>query len=125
MSGRPPTDGPAQQQLGGNQLDRSPVSSPREYVLSLGEQAALESLGPPFARSLHRQPPDILLIAGGPVPGVFARMPCLGCDSTERDEDLALQPVLRRPKRPLAKLTLSQPLAVGQDTDTVDRPAQR
>jgi hypothetical protein len=99
------------------------MSLPGQKVLGLGQQASLQPFRLPLAGSLHGKAVDELLVASRLVPGVIARMTRFGSNSSEGNEDFALQPVLGWPERSLAVLTDAESLAIGQNADALDRAA--
>src|SRR5438093_1499390 len=72
VTGGPAADGPAPQQLGGDELDGPPVPFLGEEVFRLGQQPPDQALGPALPRPAHGEAADVLPVAGGGAPGVVA-----------------------------------------------------
>lgn len=64
---------------------RSQTSLGGASLMHFRQQTALVPLDSTFTGTLHRQAVDILLIAGGAIPRVVAREPCLGRDAAQRN----------------------------------------
>ena len=124
MADSPAAEDPAAQQFPRDEFDRPPVSLLGKEVFGLGQQAAFEPFGLPFAGPLHGQAVDIPAVLGSLVPGVGAGMAGFGGNPSQGDEDFAFQPVLRRTEHALAELAHAEPFAVGPDADLLDRAAQ-
>ncbi len=124
VSRRAPADFCVPQQLRRDQFDGVPVILIREIVFRFGEQSAFELLGAAITGPLHGQFVHDLLIACGPLPGVVPRETRLSRDAAQGDENLAFQPILRRPKYRFAELAQTETFIVRHNADARDRPVQ-
>lgn len=125
MTGGPTADGSPAQQFGGDSFDGPPVCFLGEQVFDLGQQPAFEPFGLPRTRPLRGETADVLLIASGASPGVLSGVACLGRDASERDKDLAFEPVLGRPEEALAEGALAESILVRQYADPMDGTPER
>lgn len=121
MPGRPAADHAMLEKFRGNQLDGPPVALVRQERFHLRQESTLQPLGGSLRGSLQSQPSNEAEISFGGVPGVSAGPLLLSRETGQRDQDLALQPVLRLTMDALAELALAEPILIRLDTHAMHR----